>query len=89
MSKTRILCFIAPLALLTAFRTAAMAGSPDVGQVGAHDMGPVLLALILIIVAAKVGADIAVRIGQPPVLGEIALGLVVGNLAIFGFDGLN
>ncbi|MFO0725695.1 MAG: cation:proton antiporter [Myxococcota bacterium] len=44
------------------------------------------LALILII--AKLGGDLAMRIGQPAVLGELAIGIVVGNAHLLGFHGL-
>jgi len=49
-----------------------------------HGIGPVLLSLIIILIAAKIGSDLAVRIAQPPVLGELALGLVLGNLSLVG-----
>ena len=38
-----------------------------------------LLSLIFIYVAAKVGAEIATRFGQPPVLGELLGGIVIGT----------
>jgi len=57
---------------------------------GAHTdpIAPVVLALALILVAAKVGGDLAARIGQPSVLGELAVGVLLGNLTLAGFDGL-
>lgn len=48
----------------------------------------VLLSLVIILLAAKIGGDIAVRLGQPEVLGELSVGVLIGNLALFGFDGL-
>ena len=47
-------------------------------------MAPVLLALAAILAAAKLGGDLAVRIGQPPVLGELLAGVVLGNLDLAG-----
>ena len=47
-----------------------------------------ILMLALILVVAKVGGHLAVRVGQPPVLGELAAGVVLGNLTLFGFRGL-
>jgi Kef-type K+ transport system membrane component KefB len=88
MKCSRLHRLILPLVLLALLQTVAHAASGPEAP-GAFDIGPVLLALILIIIAAKIGSDIAVRIGQPPVLGEIALGLVVGNLALFGFHGID
>ena len=44
----------------------------------------VVLALAVILLAAKLGGDIASRFGQPSVLGELVMGVVLGNLPIFG-----
>ena len=44
----------------------------------------VVLALAVILVAAKLGGDLAVRAGQPAVLGELVAGIVLGNLALVG-----
>lgn len=38
-----------------------------------------LLSLVFIYIAAKVGAEIATRLGQPPVLGELVGGIVIGT----------
>jgi Kef-type K+ transport system membrane component KefB len=55
-----------------------------------HDsLGPTLLALTIILLAAKLGADLAQRLKQPAVLGELAGGVLVGNLDLFGFAGLD
>ncbi len=61
-----------------------------VASVGVHGdpIAPVVLALALILVAAKIGGDLASRIGQPSVLGELAFGVLIGNLSLVGFDGL-
>src|SRR5881628_2702609 len=48
-----------------------------------------VLSLALILVAAKVGSHFAVRIGQPPVLGELVGGLIFGNLSLAGYSGLD
>ena len=48
----------------------------------------VVLWLAIILVAAKLGGDLATRIGQPAVLGEIVVGVVLGNLALAGYTGL-
>ena len=47
-----------------------------------------LLALAVILVAAKGGAAVAVRLGQPAVLGELVVGVVLGNFALTGWPGL-
>ena len=52
-------------------------------------IAPLILSLALILVAAKVGGHWAGRLGQPPVLGELAAGVVLGNLTLIGFSGLD
>jgi Kef-type K+ transport system membrane component KefB len=47
-------------------------------------LGPVVLALAVILAAAKLGGDAASRIGQPAVLGELVVGVLVGNLSLLG-----
>lgn len=48
-----------------------------------------ILSLAIILVAAKVGAHFAVGFRQPPVLGELVAGIVLGNLSLFGVHGLD
>lgn len=56
---------------------------------GAADpVAPVALSLAVVLVAAKLGGDLAVRVGQPSVLGELVAGAVLGNLSLVGFGGL-
>src|SRR6202521_2992391 len=47
-------------------------------------LAPVVLALAIILAAAKLGGDVAERIGQPAVLGELVVGVLVGNLSLLG-----
>jgi len=49
-------------------------------------LAPVVLALAVILAAAKLGGDAAERIGQPAVLGELVVGVLVGNLSLVGID---
>jgi Kef-type K+ transport system membrane component KefB len=50
---------------------------------------PVLLGLVIILAAAKIGGEIAERVSQPAVLGELIAGVIIGNLGlVFGFHGL-
>ena len=44
----------------------------------------VLLALAMIILAAKIGGDLMVRLRQPEVLGELIVGIILGNLSLLG-----
>ena len=47
---------------------------------------PVLLGLVIILVAAKIGGELAERFDQPAVLGELVAGVVIGNLALVGIS---
>ncbi len=44
-------------------------------------IAPILLGLVIILTAAKIGGGIFEKIGQPAVLGELVLGIIIGNLA--------
>jgi Kef-type K+ transport system membrane component KefB len=45
---------------------------------------PLLLELALVLVAAKIGAELVERWGQPAVLGELGVGVLLGNLSLAG-----
>jgi Kef-type K+ transport system membrane component KefB len=61
----------------------------DAGAGGHLDpVAPVVLALAIILVAAKLGGDLATRMGQPAVLGELVMGVLLGNLTLVGLGGL-
>jgi Kef-type K+ transport system membrane component KefB len=66
-----------PLALLAAAWPALAAGSGVIGEN--------LLWLVIIILAARLFAPLAERVGFPAVLGELLLGVVLGNLGLLGF----
>lgn len=51
------------------------------------DVATTLLALALILLTAKLGGDVATRAKQPAVLGELVVGVVLGNLGLFGWHG--
>ncbi len=76
-------------------RRALMVGAIGAGawavasaQEGAHagDVTHFLLAIAAILVAAKVGGELFERLHQPPVLGELLFGIVLGNLSLTGID---
>jgi Kef-type K+ transport system membrane component KefB len=50
-----------------------------------HTFTNVVLFLAVIIIAGKLGGEIAERLGQPAVLGELVAGVALGNLAFTGF----
>ena len=52
---------------------------------------PVIIALALLLAVARVAGDLAVRLGQPAVLGELLAGVILGNLNLLGttwFEGI-
>ena len=74
----RRLTAVAPLVLIPLLAAAAPAGDGGAGV--AH----VVLALAVILAGAKLGGDVAERVGQPAVLGELVAGVVLANLDLFG-----
>lgn len=82
----------------TEAHTAADAVATEAGSHGDTDheggghqspVTPVLLALVIILAAAKLGGEIAERLSQPAVLGELIAGVFIGNLGLmFGYGGL-
>jgi Kef-type K+ transport system membrane component KefB len=79
----KFLALIAAVLLLAASPAFASAGAG-----GAEPIAAVCLLLAIILGAAKLGGDLAVRIGQPAVLGELVVGVVLGNLQLLGFSAL-
>jgi Kef-type K+ transport system membrane component KefB len=57
--------------------TAAAVGHGD-------PVAPLVLSLAGMLVAAKLGGEIATRLRQPAVLGELIVGIVLGNLTVLG-----
>jgi len=55
---------------------------------GDDETSRVIISLVILLLAAKLGGELVERIGQPPVLGELALGILIGNLNLLGFHGL-
>jgi len=62
------------------------AGEEEATGHGSSEVADVLLALIVILLAAKLGGDFFERFKQPAVLGELVLGMVIGNMALVGID---
>lgn len=71
MRRTLLALLLLPLPALAA----------DSGAVGEN-----LLWLALILMSARLFAPLAARFGFPAVLGELLLGVLLGNLALFGID---
>jgi len=49
----------------------------------------VLISVVVILLSAKLGGDLFERMGQPAVLGELVFGVVLGNLSLLGYHGLD
>ncbi len=55
----------------------------------ADPIAPVLFGIVVILLAAKVGGHVFEILGQPAVLGELVIGMVLGNLSLIGIDQLD
>jgi Kef-type K+ transport system membrane component KefB len=76
------------LIVVSTLFVAAPAMASQAGQHG-DPVAPLALALVLVLAAAKLGGELAVRSGQPAVLGELLAGVVMGNLSLVGFSRLD
>jgi Kef-type K+ transport system membrane component KefB len=54
----------------------------------ADPVAPLALALAIVLVGAKIGGDLAIRLGQPAVLGELIVGVLLGNTQLAGLPAL-
>jgi Kef-type K+ transport system membrane component KefB len=62
--------------------SAALRGLPALPSISQIDpVAPVLLAIVFIIFAAMLGGLLMRRLGQPAVLGELLVGMIVANVA--------
>lgn len=77
----RLICFV-----LFAYSARALAS----GDATTHGdpSAPVVLALALMLAGGKLVADIAVRLKQPAVLGELLFGVLLGNLPIAAIEAI-
>ncbi len=77
-----------PTAALLAPTTALAAALP-LPPPAPLDMLPVLFALVLVLLGARLGGALFERLGQPSVLGEVLAGVVIGNLGLFGWHAMD
>jgi Kef-type K+ transport system membrane component KefB len=91
-SKKRQILMTSFLATGLLFATQVVFASGEPGPQGeaAHGLDPknfqlVLIGLALMLVVAKLGGEVFERFKQPAVLGELVGGILIGNLALFGF----
>jgi Kef-type K+ transport system membrane component KefB len=66
--------------------SSVLAATEHAGGINTSPVIVVLLALAAVLLAAKIGGDIMVRCRQPEVLGELLVGIFLGNLALLGID---
>ncbi len=45
--------------------------------------------MVIVLMSAKLGGATLELFGQPPVLGELVFGVILGNLSLLGFHGLD
>ncbi|MFH1632201.1 MAG: cation:proton antiporter [bacterium] len=76
--------FLYPLALVGIVGIPFTILASEGGEVGHGAVALTFLWIALILLFAKVGALVE-KFGQPAVLGELVIGVILGNLALFGF----
>ncbi|HXV42813.1 MAG TPA: cation:proton antiporter, partial [Anaerolineae bacterium] len=62
-----------------------VAQAADEGGGAAHGAGMTFLWIVIILLAARFSALVE-RLGQPPVLGELLVGVILGNLTLLGIN---
>ena len=86
--KWLVVVFVALSALWAMSAVPALAAAADESTHGDPIAG-LVLSLALILVVAKVSGHFAATIRQPPVLGELLGGVILGNLTLAGFTVLD
>src|SRR6516162_3944808 len=87
MTKAIFSTFLKPLLLLLCIAPAVLFA--DEAAQHSDPSAMVVLYLAIILLAAKGGGDLAIRVGQPAVLGELIVGIILGNLSLAGFARLD
>ena len=80
-SNKRLLFFLFLLGVVIAPYTFASGGAAEGGHGG--DAAVTFLWIAVILIAAKI-SSLVEKIGQPSVLGELVMGVILGNLALLG-----
>lgn len=84
MIKSVISAVISSVVVLLPLR--AYAGAEAISSSSEMEISEVLLALIIILLAAKIGGELFEKIKQPAVLGELIFGMLAGNLSLLTGD---
>jgi len=91
LTQKRLLLLLTVIGVYAMYGLVFASGGSETGaDTGGGHTGPVLvvlLQLLVILMAAKLGGDLFERFRQPAVLGELVMGMVIGNLHLLGFDG--
>ncbi len=77
MKRVRLAVYIVLAGMLAARRAFSAEESWH-----ADPVAGLLIALVVILAAAKLGSELFERLGQPAVLGELVAGVILGNLAL-------
>lgn len=75
--------FVACLGIVFAGPAMASSGADGTSE-ASHGLGTLLYALVIILLAAKLGGHVMERFGQPAVLGELIFGVILGNMILLG-----
>ena len=90
LTQRRLLLLFTVIGVYALYGLVFASGGGDAGaDAGEGPSGPVLtvlLQLMIILLAAKLGGDLFERFQQPAVLGELVIGMLIGNLHLLGFD---
>jgi len=89
LNQRRLTILVAVIAVYFFYSLAFGSTDGHEAEAGSGHGGPVLevlLGLIVILLAAKLGGDLFERFKQPAVLGELIIGMVIGNLHLLGLD---
>ena len=82
--------YLVPLLVLSLLSVTAWGGQESHDAESGHGGGPLttyLLGIVVILLAAKLGGEAFERLSMPSVLGELVVGMVLGNLFLIGFTG--
>lgn len=74
------------VSLTLAFVCACVSTTANASPAEGDPSGPVVLALAIILICAKFGGALAVRLKQPAVLGELMVGVALGNASLLGIQ---
>ena len=82
-SNKGLLFFILLLGVIIAPRVIASAGGAEESGGGHGEFAATFLWIAVVLIAAKI-SSLVEKIGQPSVLGELVIGVILGNLALLG-----